>query len=78
MNWQPIETAPKDQIVLLYRPTAPWPAIQVVPGRYYNDQYAKKPRPFWGIWLTIWNSKTESRAYEPTHWQPLLEPPDAP
>jgi hypothetical protein len=77
-NWQPIETAPKDQIVLLYRPTAPFPAIQVAPGKYDSDQYARKPRPYWSIWLCVWNGKTESRTYHPTHWQPLPAPPELP
>jgi hypothetical protein len=76
--WQPIETAPKDQIIILYRPNAPWPAIKVAPGKYNNDEYAKKPKPFWEIWLCIWNGKTVSRNYEPTHWQPLPEPPVLP
>jgi hypothetical protein len=77
-DWQPIESAPKDQIILLYRPSAPWPEVQVAPGQYKKDEYAKKPKPYWQIWLFILNGKTESRNYEPTHWQPLPKPPASP
>jgi len=75
MNWQPINTAPKDRIVILYRPAAPHPAIQIAPGKYDYDGYAKRPRPYWEIWLRIWNGKNESRDYEPTHWCDYPSPP---
>ena len=74
-EWQPINTAPLDRIVLLHRPTAPFSAIRVAPGKYETDQYAKKPKPYWAVWLCVWNGKTESREYPPTHWRDYPEPP---
>jgi hypothetical protein len=74
-EWQLINTAPLDRIVLLYRPTATKLAIQVAPGKYETNQYAKNPQPYWEVWLRIWNGVTESRAYPPTHWRDYPSPP---
>jgi hypothetical protein len=74
-EWQSIDTAPLDRIVLLYRPTATKLAIQVAPGKYETNQYAKNPQPYWEVWLRIWNGVTESRAYPPTHWRDYPSPP---
>jgi hypothetical protein len=74
MNWQPIDTAPKDCIVLLYRPTQRYPWAVVAPGQFQCDQYAKRPRPFWESWLRI-HIKLDDRDYPPTHWMPLPAPP---
>ena len=73
MEWQPIETAPKDRIVLLYRPTAhDWG--KVTPGKWDAQPHHKKPAPYWDMWIKI-GGKYESRLWEPTHWMPLPEPP---
>ena len=72
-EWQPIETAPKDKRILLYRPTAPewW---MVMGGRYDSDKYAKNPKPYWST--DNWSlGKMEQRQNAPTHWMPLPEPP---
>ena len=46
-EWQPIETAPKDGTrVLLYRPSH-YVWARIVCGKYADEQYAKKPRPYW-------------------------------
>jgi hypothetical protein len=74
-EWQLINTAPLDRIILLYRPTATKLAIQVAPGKYETNQYAKNPQPYWEVWLRIWNGVTESRAYPPTHWRDYPSPP---
>ena len=72
--WMPIETAPKDRLVLLYRPTAlPWAMVTV--GRWHDQRHHKKPKPFWEIWLKI-GGIGESRAWEPTHWMDLPSPPN--
>ena len=74
MNWQPIETAPKSGLILLYRPKAPnWGAV--APGAYESDTYAKKPHPYWSIWLKIGGIR-EAREWEPTHWMHLPSPPE--
>jgi len=73
MSWQPIETAPCDAVIILYRPSvSPW--WRVSPGKFDDDKYARNPRPFWrcrveGV------VKTDSRNHPPTHWQPLPTPP---
>lgn len=73
-GWLPIETAPKDDItIMLYRPSAlVWG--KVTPGKWNDDKYAQKPRPFWEMWFKI-GTITESRQWEPTHWMPLPAPP---
>lgn len=75
MQWQPIETAPKDERILLYRPTAGFPWARVVIGRFDSDRYAKRPRPYWPHELEWVTGKTEGRAANPTHWMPLPGPP---
>jgi len=66
-EWQPIETAPKDRTIILFRPTAYRP-IRVAPGRYNDNKYAKKPKPFWSIHLAFCSDIFTSRYHEPTHW----------
>ena len=75
MSWQPIETAPKDKQILLYRPSAvEW--WQVAPGEYDNDMYGKR-QPFWYCDMAF-VTKTQAKRCPPTHWQPLPEPPTQP
>lgn len=74
MTWQPIETAPKDKAVLLYRPTAlAWAVVAV--GKWTSQQYNTRPRPYWEMWMHI-GSVAEARMWVPTHWMPLPEPPE--
>ena len=76
MDWQPIETAPKDVAVLLYRPDAyQWARIAV--GQWNDDHFAKRPCPFWGMRPQD-TTKRAARAWEPTHWMPLPNPPNEP
>ncbi len=68
-GWQPIATAPKDRRVLLLTPR--YASQQVWIGRWNEDRYSKKPRPYWDI--ESWRP-TISRGGQPTHWQPLPDP----
>lgn len=71
MDWQPIETAPKDgSYVLLF-----FPVRGVMRGRWNNDAYATKPRPYWRHDLEPLYGTREVRKYQPTHWMPLPPPP---
>ena len=80
MQWQPIETAPKDGTeVLLYAPGrltyGAWTEPSDVPEIKYRDGFAPEPEweefaPFWSSWD---GGFTED--HPPTHWMPL---PDAP
>lgn len=69
MNWQPIETAPKDCEVLLFCPRA-----GVVRGRWELNEYAKTPRPYWTHDREQWRGIRQTRADQPTHWAPLKGP----
>jgi hypothetical protein len=65
-EWQSIETAPKDSRIRV------WAGGYEHHARWNDDQYAKKPRPYWDVegWRT-----TQSRARQPTHWMLTSEPP---
>lgn len=63
-DWQPIETAPNKKDVLLYRCGYPL----CIAGRFFNGEE-------WG-WATI-ERPDDWIEGEPTHWQPLPEPPEA-
>lgn len=70
MEWQPIETAPKDKEILLFCPFR-----GVVRGSWRRDEYAKKPRPYWTHDRErLWGIRG-TREDQPTHWQPLPKPP---
>ena len=71
-KWQPIDTAPKDSTVLLFRPDAAyWAKVSI--GAWEEDTFAKRPKPYWEG-LHKLGSVSQYRAWEPTHWMPL---PDA-
>jgi hypothetical protein len=67
MNWQPIETSPTDETVVLV-----WDGDSVSIARYYSLS---------GCWMAMANGTfaydgTESiTMVVPTHWMPLPEPP---
>ena len=75
-EWQPIETAPKDERILLYRPSS-YPWASVVFGKFDSDRYAKKPRPYWSHDLERIAGVKDARDAPPTHWQPLPAPPSS-
>ena len=73
MEWQPIETAPKDgTAVLVYPPT--WRERTASVAVWDNDEYARKPRPYWRRDDDM-GKVTYSRERPPTHWMPLPTPP---
>lgn len=66
--WQPIETAPKDgSSVLCYAPIYGAPA-RILVMRWDDGNYTKAP-----CWRTDVHSFVQ---FEPTHWQPLPQPPE--
>ena len=66
-QWLPIESAPKnDKAILLTDGKA------VYRGNYYDDKYAKTPRPYWDVGL---NRSTDNRSVNITRWMPLPQPP---
>ena len=68
MQWQPIETAPKDGTRIL----AYWPDT-------YGNNSAVQVETWWGPWgkASTWQSAFEwaDGACVPTHWMPLPPPP---
>lgn len=68
MNWQPIETAPKDRRILLYYGWS-------VCGCWNLDEFINNPKPYW---LTDkgFLGKTWHKENNPTHWAELI-PPEA-
>jgi hypothetical protein len=72
-GWQPIETAPKDAMILLFRPTAPeWGVVSQ--GKWEQQSHHKRGKPYWDMWIKI-GSTIESRRHVPTHWMPLPAAP---
>jgi hypothetical protein len=72
MTWQPIDTAPKDQRVLLYYPQQ---IFGVVCGSWQTEEYVRKPRPHWRNDSSHLLGIHATRQIQPTHWMAL---PNAP
>ena len=72
-NWEPIETAPHDRAILLYRPNAG--PCQVAVGYWEGQKLKMDPKPYWAIALANYNQVRYARAYLPTHWMDLPKPP---
>jgi hypothetical protein len=74
MQWQPIETAPRDGTLIEVHD----PDVGGAPMRWnpegFNPLVSKKP----GIWETSDKSLTwcEDDGYGPTMWRPLPPPPE--
>lgn len=74
MNWQPIESAPKDgTYILVSNPAAggSWVAhwFPVAVSGYKFDQ------PWRSVMLNHWHIPEKTRYVPPTHWMPLPPPP---
>lgn len=68
MNWQPIETAPKDgSMILLYGEPYDWGGNKIYIGSYdkYEDKYC--------FWFECCSYSPRCKA---THWMKLPEPPE--
>ena len=75
MEWQPIETAPKDgSKILLFIPSnvSRW---HVSAGYWRDDAHARKASPFWCAETSHLMGITWMRSHQPTHWMPLPAPP---
>lgn len=75
-DWQLIDTAPEDQRLLLWRPSHPWAHARMVMGRWEEDSYATRPRPYWRPDTERMEGKRYAREHQPTHWM-LPDPPEA-
>ncbi|MBX3634038.1 MAG: DUF551 domain-containing protein [Rubrivivax sp.] len=69
MEWQPIETAPKNVRVLVTRfPARTMPPINI--ARFSTGALRRHEFP----WKTMGSLKLK---YRPTHWMPLPAPPES-
>lgn len=86
MQWQPIDTAPKDgrKVILFYRNSHNRP--RTVMARWLTDEQAAETdadgvglEGGWYECIDNWNDYTEVAIHEgePTHWMPLPPPPSA-
>jgi len=76
-TWQPIETAPRDgsRMLLFFPPPNEYFKTTVEVGRWNDDQYAKRPRPYFTGDMERTFGVSRYRDYQPTHWMPLPAPP---
>lgn len=65
-KWQPIETAPKDERVLVVM------GGYVVIARFDKQEFKKKPKPLWRSDAVMQISY--DRLNQPTKWMPLPKP----
>ena len=71
MNWQPIETAPKDGTQILV-----WDGNNFNVSWYGYPSVSERYKAFiYGEAVGDYNCFSE--VYEPTHWMPLPEPPQS-
>lgn len=74
MQWQPIDTAPKDRLILLFWPATGGMSIRIACGKWDHDEYARRPKPYWTSDRKFIGVR-EHRSHPPTHWMLLPEAP---
>lgn len=74
MEWQPIDTAPKETELLVGKWVGEeWRICQS--GYYYDSgNEFEGERPYW-YWHCDWDNGGVTDDEGPTHWMPLPEPP---
>lgn len=72
MNWQPIETAPRDGVFILLG----YAGSHTSEGRWVGDP----SRNHWGEtgWFETDEDVLCEHPSEPTHWMPIPQPPELP
>lgn len=75
--WQPISSAPLDQDILVFRPAMWGGKGHIGKAKWDADEYAKRPKPFWQS-SEGWIGNAQDRAFPPSHWRPLPDPPTTP
>jgi len=79
VNWQPIETAPKgDEMMMKSEHVMLWrPRLGPDIGYYNYQPHNLNPRPYWeSVRRTM--QVADCRRDAPTHWMPLPEGPAQP
>lgn len=72
MNWQPIETAPRDRRILLFHPTLTYRRVMI--GCWDEDKHSSRPRPYWTNDACAMRGITDTRKHPPTMWAEIEEP----
>lgn len=74
MNWQPIETAPKDSKTVLLATKDRYGNKHIVTAHWAHGGGEDQPRfgPAWFYWCGEGFAELRRK---PTHWMPLPEPP---
>lgn len=84
MNWQPIETAPRDGTpILIWQPDADayfgprnsWRNKHADPMQYFDD--ARWAIGYWRPWPNGGWGNRNATVVNPTHWMPLPPPPSS-
>jgi hypothetical protein len=73
IEWQPVETAPKDERILLWYPK--WDGLEgvVVVGCWHRDEFGRPPQPHWTNDSSLdWEYTYH---HQPTHWRRIPEAP---
>lgn len=81
MDWQPIETAPRDRNILIYTPPI-WPGQTGVKEAWWKSPYEGAPMSQCS-WETMTGTNLSADVHEAldgtplgaTHWMPLPPPP---
>ena len=74
-QWRTIDdSAPKDEMLIIYRPDRIGGGGRVCVGKFDPDTYARRPRPFWRSYFGGLGVQY-NRDNPPTHWQPMPRPP---
>ena len=78
MNWQPIETAPKDGTWVMLYGKESWTEqddkVQPIVVGFWNA--SSRYKEDWGWAFCFWDSDWRS-TFDATHWMPLPEPPQS-
>lgn len=74
MNWQSMETAPKDRRILLYYPKPLFNNVYCVVGEWESDRYAKCPKPYWSHDMERLYGVANTRKTLPTLWADIELP----
>jgi hypothetical protein len=73
-EWQPIATAPVDELILVWVP-----AMNIVRVGRNNTKGAFTHAPGWSIWLSSGPSAARlGKETQPSHWMKLPDPPKGP
>lgn len=75
MNWLPIETAPKDQRILLCYSEEVFNGIHCIMGQWNDDRYSRNPFPRWTSDMSSLLGVVREKRLQPCFWMPVPDKP---